>query len=181
MPRSLPSKLNPIARRRVDMDQIRAKLLAPQDATKRPDSVSQAILEQYKLYVEMADRLSSRRGLTNTFFLTLNTAIASLGTILSESLKERPKAALYLLLIVLLTQTGAWFAILRSYQQLNSAKYRVIGALEEHLPASPYWKAEWAALGSGRDKRVYWPISQVEQIVPVLFALTYVGLMAIVW
>src|SRR3954447_24563600 len=34
-----------------------------------------AILEQYKLYVEMADRISNRRGLTNTFFLTLNTAI----------------------------------------------------------------------------------------------------------
>jgi hypothetical protein len=27
-----------------------------------------AILEQYKLYVEMADRISNRRGLTNTFF-----------------------------------------------------------------------------------------------------------------
>jgi hypothetical protein len=27
-----------------------------------------AILEQYKLYVEMADRISQRRGLTNTFF-----------------------------------------------------------------------------------------------------------------
>jgi hypothetical protein len=34
-----------------------------------------AILEQYKLYVEMADRISNRRGLTNTFFLTLNTVI----------------------------------------------------------------------------------------------------------
>jgi hypothetical protein len=34
-----------------------------------------AILEQYKLYVEMAERISQRRGLTNTFFLTLNTAI----------------------------------------------------------------------------------------------------------
>jgi hypothetical protein len=34
-----------------------------------------AVLEQYKIYVEMADRVSQRRGLTNTFFLTLNTAI----------------------------------------------------------------------------------------------------------
>jgi hypothetical protein len=32
-------------------------------------------LEQYKIYVEMADRISARRGMTNTFFLTLNTAI----------------------------------------------------------------------------------------------------------
>jgi hypothetical protein len=33
------------------------------------------VLEQYKLYVEMADRLSARRALANTFFLTVNTAV----------------------------------------------------------------------------------------------------------
>ena len=37
-----------------------------------------ALLEQYKLYVEMADRISARRGLTNSFFLTLNTGIVAL-------------------------------------------------------------------------------------------------------
>jgi hypothetical protein len=31
------------------------------------------VLEKYKLYVEMADRVSARRGLTNSFFLALNT------------------------------------------------------------------------------------------------------------
>ena len=41
-----------------------------------------ATLEQYKLYVEMADRISARRGLTNTLFLTLNTAIfAAIGAL----------------------------------------------------------------------------------------------------
>ena len=33
------------------------------------------IIEQYKVYVEMADRISARRNLTNIFFLTLNTTI----------------------------------------------------------------------------------------------------------
>ena len=33
------------------------------------------LLEQYKLYVEMADRISQRRGAANTFFLTFNTAV----------------------------------------------------------------------------------------------------------
>ena len=46
-----------------------------------PDGVSQtydgALLEQYKLYVEMADRVSARRGLTNSFFLTLNTSVVA--------------------------------------------------------------------------------------------------------
>ena len=33
------------------------------------------VLEQYKLYVEMADRISARRSTANTFFLTLNTLL----------------------------------------------------------------------------------------------------------
>src|ERR1019366_3230044 len=101
------------------------------------------ILEQYKLYVEMADRISARRNLTNTFFLTLNTAIfAAIGALW----KDQTKIASWLLVFPLLAfvvQCGAWFFLVRSYRQLNSAKYTVIGVLEERLPASPYWKAEW--------------------------------------
>jgi hypothetical protein len=37
----------------------------------RVDNVyDSALREQYKLYVEMADRISARRALTNSFFLT---------------------------------------------------------------------------------------------------------------
>ena len=36
------------------------------------------LLEQYKLYVEMADRISSRRQISNSFFLSINTAIVAL-------------------------------------------------------------------------------------------------------
>jgi hypothetical protein len=134
-----------------------------------------AILEQYKLYVEMADRVSSRRGLTNTFFLTLNTLIF---TIIGVFWKDRPEISAWILLlplIVALGQCASWFFIVRSYRQLNSAKYRVVGFLEERLPASPYWSAEWEALGRGEDWRTYWPLTHIEQWVPVLFALVYLG------
>jgi len=30
-----------------------------------------AVIEQHKIYVEMADRISARRSVTNTYFLTL--------------------------------------------------------------------------------------------------------------
>src|SRR3989442_10768421 len=39
---------------------------------------SEAALEQYKLYVEMADRISARRQTANEFFLSVNTAIVAL-------------------------------------------------------------------------------------------------------
>ena len=36
------------------------------------------LIDQYKLYVEMADRVSSRRAAANTYFLSLNTAVVAL-------------------------------------------------------------------------------------------------------
>lgn len=35
------------------------------------------ILEQYKIYLEMADRISNRRDVANAFFLTLNGLVLS--------------------------------------------------------------------------------------------------------
>jgi hypothetical protein len=39
------------------------------------DNFKPHLLEQYKLYVEMADRISGRRQSANSFFLSVNTAI----------------------------------------------------------------------------------------------------------
>jgi len=47
------------------------------------------------------------------------------------------------------------------------------GRLEERLPASPFCRAEWWALGERTDRARYWPLSHIEQWIPVLFALTY--------
>jgi hypothetical protein len=60
-----------------------------------PKAYQAALLEQYKLYVEMADRISQRRGLTNTFFLTLNTAIF---TLVGAFWKDRPHAEVWWLI-----------------------------------------------------------------------------------
>jgi hypothetical protein len=83
--------------------------------------------------------------------------------------------------LALVIQCLAWFWLLRSYRLLNTAKYAVIGAREERLPASPYWRGEWAALGQGRDPARYWPLSHVEQWIPGVFALAYTaGFLAII-
>jgi hypothetical protein len=149
------------------------------------DGVSQtydgALLEQYKLYVEMADRISARRGLTNSFFLTLNTSIVGL----FAAFKKVPTGSeawwLAIPLIALLGECFAWFYLVRSYRLLNGAKYRVVGALEARLPASPFWRAEWWELGEGRGFTRYWPLSHIEQWIPMLFAVTYIaGLVAAV-
>lgn len=135
-----------------------------------------AILEQYKLCVEMADRISERRAVANAFFLTLNSAaLTTIGVFWKDQHQPDP-SPFYLvpLLFLLLALCLAWFWLVRSYRQLNSGKYAVIGALEERLPASPFWQAEWKALGEGKNKAMYWPLSHLEQWVPCVFALTYV-------
>jgi hypothetical protein len=134
-----------------------------------------AVLEQYKLYVEMADRISARRGLTNSFFLTLNTGIVGLIFALHKVPTGTEAGWLAIPMVAVLGECYAWFYLVRSYRLLNGAKYRVVGALEERLPASPFWRAEWWALGEGEDRALYWPLSHIEQWIPVLFALIYIG------
>lgn len=132
-----------------------------------------AVMEQYKIYVEMADRVSGRRSVANTFFLTLNTSVfTALGLLWSI---ESPGASWQVVfpLPALIGGCAAWFYLVRSYRQLNTAKYEVVGAMEERLPASPYWRAEWKALGEGKDRSKYWPLTHLEQWIPVLFAILY--------
>lgn len=134
-----------------------------------------ALLEQYKLYVEMADRISARRGLANSFFLTLNTSVIALFAVFKDITPGPTAWWLGIPLVALVSECFAWFYLVRSYRLLNGAKFRVVGALEERLPASPFWRAEWWALGEGHDRGRYWPLSHIEQWVPILFALTYIG------
>ena len=135
-----------------------------------------AIMDQYKLYVELTDRVSARRGLANTFFLTLHAAIFTLFGIFW---KDRPEglSSWFLLpfLVLVLGLCLAWFWLVRSYRQLNAGKFAVIGALEQRLPASPWWNGEWRALkGEDKDKSTYWALTHLEIWVPLLFGLAYV-------
>lgn len=142
-----------------------------------------AVLEQYKLYVETADRISQRRAVANTFFLTLNTAIFTVIGVFWKDRPSAPEAALAFPLIVVLGQCFAWFYLVRAYRQLNSAKFAVVGELETRLPASPYWRAEWYALGEGGDRARYWPLTHIEKWIPILFGATYLAAFAalVIW
>ncbi|MBQ0986799.1 hypothetical protein KBZ10_20235 [Streptomyces sp. F63] len=133
-----------------------------------------AVFEQYRLCVEMADRVSARRSLANTFFLSLNSVIVTVLTALLRELHGRLSTWMMLPgLLVLVSMCAAWYAMVRSYRQLNAAKFAVVGALEERLPAFAYSRAEWRALGEGKDWRRYLPFTHIEQWVPFIFVLAY--------
>jgi hypothetical protein len=162
-----------------EQERIRERLwndvVAPASYEGAAEKYQAAILEQYKIYVEMADRISQRRGLTNTFFLTLNSAIF---TVIGVFWQKPPSGSGWLLvfpLVIALGQCTAWWWLVRSYRLLNGAKFKVVGALEERLPATPYLRAEWNALGEGKDWRKYLPLTHLEQWVPILFGLVYLA------
>lgn len=140
------------------------------------------LFEQYKLYVEMADQVSNRRNLANTFFLTLHTLLFG---IIGFSYEKGPtieqRWVVFFPLAAVLLLCVAWWMIVRSYRQLNTGKYLVVGEFEKRLPASPYWNAEWKALGEGKDFRKYLPLTHVENWVPVIFAFLYIVLAIVIY
>ncbi len=70
-----------------------------------------------------------------------------------------------------------WYRIIRSYRDLNSAKFKVIHAIEEYLPLRPY-DAEWESVERGKNPKLYLPFTHVEGIVPWLFMGFYAILTA---
>jgi hypothetical protein len=67
-----------------------------------------------------------------------------------------------------------WWRLIKSFRQLNAAKYKIIVEYETRLPSSPYWSAEWRALGKGEDPKLYKPITDIENWVPPIFGGLYV-------
>jgi hypothetical protein len=137
-------------------------------------------LEQYKLYIEMADRISQRRALANTFFLTLHTGLFGLaiGLAGASSGSIEFQAASLAGSLFGLPFVYVWRRILSSYRQINAAKYLVIHELEEHLPVAPY-RLEWEKTGKGEDPRLYMPLTKVEGWVPIVFGLAYLAATAL--
>ena len=133
--------------------------------------------EIYKIAVEMADRISARRGLANSFFLTINTTVLGiLGTV---------KASWYLAIAGIILCVS-WWALLKSYRDLNRAKFEVILAMEQKLPARLYGD-EWNYLRREHVRlapnpaairawfRYYRELGVVERTVPWVFVLVYVA------
>jgi hypothetical protein len=157
------------------------------------------ILELYKTAVEMADRTSARRAGANSFFLTLNTALAALVGIVSSARKPLPHGnlptfdafGLVLTAMAGIVLSLTWRALLRYYRRLNGAKFEVINAMEVSLPAQPFTD-EWAILQRTppdentmsrwsrwwRRKAHHREATLVEQVVPLVFVMIYIALAA---
>ncbi|MEV4921606.1 RipA family octameric membrane protein [Streptomyces roseoverticillatus] len=143
-----------------------------------PLEPSQALLELYKTAVEMADRVSARRGVSNSFFLTVQTAFVSVVALGGPHLANVWWASLAVALAGA-ALSSVWWLQLKSYRDLNAAKFIVINKLEEQLPAKIF-SDEWATLkpetapeASPSWRKRYVELGLSERQVPIVFAVLH--------
>lgn len=128
------------------------------------------ILEQYKLYIETAEKVSDRRQNANNFFLTLNSVLLSFtGYLTTLSLAFWHT----LLAFAGISISVLWYLTITSFRNLNSGKFKVIRETEKKLPIKLF-ADEWKHLGSGISRRKYIKISKVEQGIPLVFFILYI-------
>lgn len=143
------------------------------DSEKYGQGYIEHLLDQYKLYVNAAEKISDRRQKTNEFFLGLNTAlIGLLGFVMTKTDSNKNALLLFIASVAGTVICYLWYRIILSYKGLNGAKFEVIHTIEERLPLALY-DTEWEALGRGEDKTKYWPFSHIEQHVPWIFVGLY--------
>lgn len=146
---------------------------------------SGAELELYRLAVEMADRVSARRGTANGFFVAVNAALMTAVGVLHPAAAtsgERSGSDFGPMLVSLagVALAATWWLALRSYRDLSRAKFEVITAIEDRLPVALF-RDEWRLLKvdpvrSWRGR--YAELGQVERVVPLLFIGLYVASIA---
>ena len=135
------------------------------------------MLEQYKLYVEMADRISQRRDQSNRFYSALLTGLLAVISVVARLSDWQASGALLSVVLISVGLAGLavcaiWFTSIRSYKQLNSGKFRIIHEVEEQLPF-PLYKKEWDYLRPSAGKKKYFQLTRIEQFIPIALAIPY--------
>ncbi len=133
------------------------------------------LMEQYKLFVETSESLVARRQTVNTFFLSINGLLLGALGALARGVADGVAQGVGLMAasVAGILLCWGWCKLVASYRQLNTAKFALIHLLEEHLPASLF-KAEWVALGEGKEPARYVPFTKTESVIPKVFAGLYI-------
>lgn len=148
-------------------------------STKYGDKYIEHLLEQYKIYITSAEKISDRRLKTNEFFLTLNTALVALLGWITGSESNETNALIFLAAVSGTSMCYLWYRIVKSYDGLNEGKFKVIHLIESRLPLALY-DAEWETIGRGKDRKKYWPFTHIESKIPWIFIGLYALLLLIV-
>ena len=127
-------------------------------------------LELYKLMVEMADRVSQRRQVANSFYLSINTLLVGGSAYLGTNTASARTTLLISLVGVMVCIY--WVKAIESYKTLNTAKFSIINEIENSLVIKPFTD-EWAKLDPDGDGKRHKPFHETEKFVPRVFVGMY--------
>ena len=141
-------------------------------------------LDQYKLYVQSAENVSTRRIASMRYLLTLNSALIALYGLQSASFGQ----SYWTVLIPIMGFSASllWSQIIKSHSDLNKIKFKIIHELEQQLPAALYiYEWQLAEEGQGKsyrsvtrfEQRIAWVFSGLHIILFILITLAKIGLL----
>lgn len=124
-------------------------------------------LKLFELYLSTAEKISDRRAQANAWLLSIASALTALQNLMKPD--SGLSAGRALALTWTIPSAGivvaiAWMALLLSYRQLNSAKFKVLQEMESDFTHRPF----------ARERDIYKAerrisFSDVEALVPVAF------------
>lgn len=121
-------------------------------------------LEQYKIFIESAEKNSERRINQNNIYLTINLAFISYMCTQNLDFKHS-----LVVLIVGLIICALWFFTIANYSKRNKVKFDIINESEY----GKLYKEEWKRIS------ILTPLTMYEIISSVIFALLYIALFII--
>lgn len=131
-------------------------------------------LEQYRIYLHIFNSTHDRSSKSNDFFLGLNAAIiAALGFLETKGIVYHNSIIFMFAPFIGIAICYCWYQIINSYRKLNKAKFKVIEGIEKGLPITLF-ATEWEILGNGKDKKKYYPLSKIEEKIPIIFIVLYI-------
>lgn len=136
------------------------------------------LLEQYKIFLQLADNISERRNRANTFFLTANSFLVTTLGVADKLGSDVMSRSWWLVIAAIGGMLFAltWLLTIHSYRQMNTVKFKLIREMEQKLPVAPYDR-EWHEVGEGNQWSKYLPISKVDRIIPFIFIGLYAALL----
>ena len=144
----------------------------------REEDYGSLLIEQYKIYIEMMDRVTSRRGQANAFYISvLSGILVILSFPVNENLLIESSNVLFVCISLLgLVLCLMWYVNLQSYKQLNRLKFQVIYELEQDLPF-PMYQREWDILVNEKNSSGYYRLTAIEKYIPLVLAVPYLILL----
>src|SRR5664279_5984342 len=114
------------------------------------ESFQAHLLEQYKLYVESAQKVTDRRISTGNYLLTVNSFLLTVFGVASSQHLGGVWLAIVPLAGLLVSFT--WYSLVVFYRNLGACKYKVIHQMESFLPVAPF-RCEWRSTNVEKARR----------------------------